>query len=65
MNTIVRYSCSICHTEYQRPEFAIGCEQRHIMPVEKMIQYGSNQLYPDRIMLKMADGTILIYRKSY
>lgn len=65
MDIITRFRCQICKTEYDRADNAMACERAHILPMDFKVQYGAMQQYPAQTILKMPDGSILIYRKVY
>lgn len=68
MREIKHYICEICGTEYNEKMKAQKCEKGHCKPVEivnaRYLSISNNAKgYPDRITVKMADGTEQIYKR--
>ena len=62
------YVCDYCGTQYKEKTVCQKCEKAHVKPVEikdcKYIAMKDNlKGYPTQVHLKMADGTVQIYKR--
>ena len=64
------YICSLCRTEYETAAEAVDCECSHhggplrVISVHYRSPQQGDHVYPDRIELMMADGTVRTYVSS-
>ena len=57
------FTCDICHTDFNSKDKAVACEKSHKKVEEvKDMRIRPNEKYPDKVLLKFADGHEIWYR---